>query len=164
MHFTELENYVNEANTKNTGQILNNISMPTQASAGYKHFVKRKHEMRSERLKSGIDKYGGEEFLNVPEDVLFNAHNSYVEYNSNGKVKKIVEKPNAFSSIYPEDVHINGHSSIWGSFFHDDFGWGYKCCLSFEKNRFCQGPEGREENKCRIVSINYLIILLIERY
>ena len=43
-----------------------------------------------------------------------------------------------------------GHSSVWGSFWHKQFGWGYKCCMSFAKyrpgDRKCRGEAGKQES------------------
>jgi len=35
-------------------------------------------------------------------------------------------------SKYEEDVYINNHTSVWGSFWANG-SWGYKCCHSFVK-------------------------------
>lgn len=48
-------------------------------------------------------------------------------------------------SKYEEDIHINGHSSVWGSYWHFHFGWGYRCCLSFNRNAKCRGEESKKE-------------------
>lgn len=44
--------------------------------------------------------------------------------------------------MYAEDVLINNHTSVWGSWWKD-FKWGYACCHSIVKNSFCTGEEGR---------------------
>ena len=33
-------------------------------------------------------------------------------------------------SKYEEDVFINDHTSVWGSWFNKHLGWGYHCCHS----------------------------------
>lgn len=48
-------------------------------------------------------------------------------------------------SKYHEDVYRNGHTTVWGSFYHKSFGWGYKCCHSFDKNSNCKGERGLKE-------------------
>jgi hypothetical protein len=49
-------------------------------------------------------------------------------------------------SRYEEDVHINGHISVWGSYWHPEFGWGFQCCYSFDKRTpKCRGEEGKVE-------------------
>ena len=42
-------------------------------------------------------------------------------------------------------MHLDGHSSVWGSYWHIKFGWGYKCCLSFDKKSKCRGEESKIE-------------------
>ena len=39
-----------------------------------------------------------------------------------------------------------GHTSAWGSFWHPNFGWGYKCCQSFVKGMPCGDQKAREES------------------
>jgi pre-mRNA-processing factor SLU7 len=152
MQFTQLEEFVKAGNEK-TSDELNNISMPTQAELFHRHVKDKKIKVRSDNLKRVLSKYGGEEHLEAPEEIknIGEVNNTYVEYNQNGKIKRAPEKRIENSSIYSEDVHTNGHSSVWGSFYNSDFGWGYKCCYSFEKNSFCQGIDGKKENKDRIV-------------
>ncbi|CAK8992548.1 unnamed protein product [Durusdinium trenchii] len=38
------------------------------------------------------------------------------------------------ASRYEEDVVPPGHSSVWGSFFSSQDGWGYACCRATDKN------------------------------
>lgn len=94
-----------------------------------------------------MEKYGGEEHLQVPPKSLLLAQTEeYIEYSRSGKVIKGVEKPKA-RSIYEEDVYINNHTTVWGSFWNAGR-WGYKCCKSFIKNSYCVGmqePEGYSE-------------------
>jgi pre-mRNA-processing factor SLU7 len=33
-------------------------------------------------------------------------------------------------SKYEEDVLINNHISVWGSWWNETLGWGYACCHS----------------------------------
>lgn len=94
-----------------------------------------------------MEKYGGEEHLHAPPKSLLLAQTEeYVEYSRSGKVIKGIEKPKA-RSIYEEDVYINNHTTIWGSYWNAGR-WGYKCCKSFIKNSYCVGmqePEGYSE-------------------
>lgn len=46
---------------------------------------------------------------------------------------------------YDENIFVNGHSSVWGSYWHPHLGWGYKCCYSFDKKSKCRGEEGKIE-------------------
>lgn len=46
-------------------------------------------------------------------------------------------------SKYEEDVYINNHTSIWGSWWNDHQ-WGYKCCKQTIRNSYCTGAAGIE--------------------
>ena len=46
-------------------------------------------------------------------------------------------------SKYEEDVYINNHTSVWGSFWEAGQ-WGYACCHSLIKNSYCTGKSGIE--------------------
>jgi len=45
-------------------------------------------------------------------------------------------------SKYPEDVFINGHTSVWGSYY-DDGKWGYACCKQTIKHSLCNNVGGK---------------------
>lgn len=46
-------------------------------------------------------------------------------------------------SKYEEDVYINNHTSVWGSWWKDHQ-WGYKCCKQTIRNSYCTGSAGIE--------------------
>ena len=46
-------------------------------------------------------------------------------------------------SRYPEDILINNHTSVWGSWWSNG-SWGYACCHQTTKNSFCTGEAGLE--------------------
>ena len=46
-------------------------------------------------------------------------------------------------SKYEEDVFINNHTSVWGSWWKDHQ-WGYKCCKQITRNSYCTGLAGIE--------------------
>jgi len=78
---------------------------------------------------------------------------AYEEFNPDGKLKQgQVKKGNQKEEIvsnksrYEEDVFRNGHTSVWGSYWHRHFGWGYQCCFSFDRDgEECKGVEGKKE-------------------
>ncbi|CEM06780.1 unnamed protein product [Vitrella brassicaformis CCMP3155] len=46
-------------------------------------------------------------------------------------------------SKYKEDVHVNGHTAVWGSYYDPDMQqWGYKCCRSTDRHAECTGRVG----------------------
>ncbi|XP_054717231.1 pre-mRNA-splicing factor SLU7-like [Uloborus diversus] len=125
------------------GVEVNLLAEPTKAELLHQEFDVKKEEVK-ESIKGGIvEKYGGEEYLNAPpKELIFAQTEHYVEYSRQGQVLKGDEKP-VVRSKYEEDVYINNHKSVWGSFWHD-FRWGYKCCRSFIKNSYCTGSAGIE--------------------
>jgi pre-mRNA-processing factor SLU7 len=46
-------------------------------------------------------------------------------------------------SKYEEDVYINNHTYVWGSWWKDHQ-WGYKCCKQMIRNSYCTGAAGIE--------------------
>lgn len=77
-----------------------------------------------------------------PEDVLLLAQTEqYVEYDAAGRVIKGQEVK--ARSRYEEDVYINNHSSVWGSWWSDGT-WGYACCHQTVKNSYCTGKAGEQ--------------------
>merc|ERR1711972_60669 len=41
-------------------------------------------------------------------------------------------------SGYKEDVHVRGHSTVWGSWYAtEDQRWGYVCCKSLDRQKRC---------------------------
>lgn len=86
--------------------------------------------------------YGGEEHLNVPSKSLLLAQTEdYVEYSRSGKIIKGQEQQ-IIKSRYEEDILINNHTLVWGSYWHSGH-WGYKCCHSLIKNSYCVGESGK---------------------
>lgn len=117
---------------------------------------KEREEAEKKRLahkKMLEDKYGVSE-SSIPahlRDVAITESEAYVEYDESGAIKgapKAVVK-----SKYAEDILINNHTSVWGSWW-SSFRWGYACCHSMVKNSYCTGEEGKtafeEANRLRI--------------
>ncbi|KAL8943048.1 MAG: hypothetical protein Q9211_001131 [Gyalolechia sp. 1 TL-2023] len=97
---------------------------------------------REAHRKQLLAKYGGEQYLqSTPlKDSALIESETYVEYDETGAIKgapKAVAK-----SKYPEDILVNNHSSVWGSWWKN-FTWGYACCHSTVKNSYCTGEEGK---------------------
>ncbi|KAL1918407.1 uncharacterized protein VTP21DRAFT_3067 [Calcarisporiella thermophila] len=116
---------------------------PTQAQLLHSEYVKKKEQLRASVHDSILAKYGGEEHLKAPpKELLLAQTENYVEYSRTGRVIKGQERAKA-KSKYQEDVLINNHTAVWGSFWADGR-WGYKCCRSFIKNSYCTGLEGIE--------------------
>ncbi|XP_068157234.1 LOW QUALITY PROTEIN: pre-mRNA-splicing factor Slu7 [Drosophila tropicalis] len=123
------------------------LAEPTKLELLQKEYEQKKEQFKSSTKTHIVEKYGGEEHLQAPPKSLLLAQTEeYIEYSRSGKIIKGVEKPKA-RSIYEEDVYINNHTTVWGSFWNAGR-WGYKCCKSFIKNSYCVGmqePEGFSE-------------------
>lgn len=98
-------------------------------------------ETKKEAQKKALqEKYGGQEYVKdrTGENAVVESER-FVEYDERGVVKGLVGKK--AKSQYPEDVLINNHTSVWGSWWHN-FVWGYACCHSTVKNSYCTGEDG----------------------
>ena len=97
-----------------------------------------KREAQRQKL---LEVYGGEQHLQPSRHREMNVieNEKYVEYDDTGvkRAPKVETK-----SKYPEDVFINNHTSVWGSWW-SNFRWGYSCCHSTIKNSYCTGEEGK---------------------
>ncbi|ETS84868.1 Pre-mRNA-splicing factor SLU7 [Pestalotiopsis fici W106-1] len=98
---------------------------------------------KAERIKALQDKYGGNQHA-MPaalRDIAVTESEAFVEYDEAGLIKGA---PRAIAkSKYAEDVFVNNHTSVWGSWW-SNFKWGYACCHSFIKNSYCTGEEGKQ--------------------
>lgn len=114
---------------------------PTEGEYLRKKQQKEAEEKKIADRKALLEKYGGGEHLqNTPvKNAAVTESERFVEYDEHGAIKG-AEKTIA-KSKYPEDVHINNHKSMWGSWWKD-FQWGYACCHSTVKNSYCTGEEG----------------------
>ncbi|XP_066505388.1 pre-mRNA-splicing factor SLU7 [Hoplias malabaricus] len=116
---------------------------PTKLELLHQSFKVKKEDFKKDQKQSILEKYGGEEHLDAPpRELLLAQTEQYVEYSRHGAVIKGQEKAVACSK-YEEDVLINNHTCIWGSFWKDG-SWGYKCCHSLVKQSYCTGEAGRK--------------------
>lgn len=125
---------------------------PTSGEYFRRKEEKERAEKREAQRKKLLESYGGEQHLQLqpPRDALPIESERYVEYNASGTIKGALRTET--KSKYPEDVLINNHISVWGSWWKD-FQWGYACCHSMVKNSYCTGEEGKlafeEANRIR---------------
>ena len=121
------------------------LAEPTKAEKLKVEYVGKKEEIKSSVAESILERYGGKEHLQAPPKALLLAQTEhYVEYSRSGKVIKGAEKP-IVCSRYEEDVYINNHSQVWGSFWKEGQ-WGYQCCFSLIQNSYCTGETGKSIN------------------
>ncbi|KAL9138327.1 MAG: hypothetical protein Q9175_000470 [Cornicularia normoerica] len=107
---------------------------------------------RETQRKMLLERYGGEQHLQPSQqrDTAVVENERYVEYDETGAIKGAAKAE--AKSKYPEDMFLNNHTSVWGSWW-SNFQWGYACCHSTIKNSYCTGEEGKlafeEANKIR---------------
>ncbi|XP_017329143.1 pre-mRNA-splicing factor SLU7 [Ictalurus punctatus] len=115
---------------------------PTKLELLHQSFRVKKEDFKDQQKEGILEKYGGEEHLDAPpRELLLAQTEDYVEYSRHGAVLKGQEKAIARSK-YEEDVLLNNHTCIWGSFWKDGI-WGYKCCHSLVKQSYCTGEAGK---------------------
>uniref|UniRef100_A0A2M4BHN9 Pre-mRNA-splicing factor SLU7 n=1 Tax=Anopheles marajoara TaxID=58244 RepID=A0A2M4BHN9_9DIPT len=118
------------------------LAEPTKLELLQKEYDTKKSQFKDEVKNKVLEQYGGEEHLKVPPKALLLAQTeNYVEYSRQGKIIKGQDKP-IIRSRYEEDVYINNHTTVWGSFWSNGT-WGYRCCESTIKNSYCVGDNGK---------------------
>ena len=111
------------------------------------YFLRKEKEKREKRQEAHkkllLEKYGGEQYLQPSSlrNLTVLENERYVEYDGSGAIRGT--SINVTKSKYLEDVYVNNHTSIWGSWWKD-FQWGYSCCRSIIRNSYCTGKEGRK--------------------
>lgn len=116
---------------------------PTAGAFLRKQEVEEAEKKRTEREKQLLEKYGGGDQKAMPSslrNMMITESETFVEYDDAGLIKGAPKKE--AKSKYTEDVLINNHKSVWGSWW-SNFKWGYACCHSFVKNSYCTGEEGK---------------------
>lgn len=150
--FEKAQKYAWESQEKSGNTNLHVQANPT---SGEYYRRKEQEEAEAKRLahrKMLADKYGGER-SSMPA-ALWEAgvveNERYVEYDERGQIKGAPKASN--TSKYKENVLINNHKSIWGSWW-SNFQWGFACCHSTTKNSYCTGDVGKkafEDEKMRL--------------
>ncbi|XP_043196909.1 pre-mRNA-splicing factor SLU7-like [Amphibalanus amphitrite] len=128
------------------------LAEPTKLEQLEREFRKKRSELKGAARGGLLEKYGGEEHLDAPpRELLLAQTEHYVEYSRQGKIVKGAEKE-VVRSQYEEDVYINNHTTVWGSYWRDGH-WGYKCCYSLIKNSYCTGEAGRAVNATDMLTL-----------
>jgi pre-mRNA-processing factor SLU7 len=131
-------------------------ALPSLAETMYASF-KAKKEALVRKQRSDVRERYGSAAANPAEDLpegaaaadpearralLMGQSEAYVEYDPRtGRVVRGAERPVA-RSRYEEDVHPGNHTSVWGSWWSPESGWGYSCCRQNLRNSYCTGREG----------------------
>lgn len=130
---------------------------PTSGEILRKRELAESEAKREAQRKALLEKYGGEEHLKAAplRDTAVIENENFVEYDETGAIKGAPKK--VVKSKYAEDVLINNHKSVWGSWWFN-FQWGYACCYSTVKNSYCTGEDGKRvfENSQRLAILDSL--------
>mmetsp|Transcript_7958 Transcript_7958/g.20097 ORF Transcript_7958/g.20097 Transcript_7958/m.20097 type:complete len:673 (-) Transcript_7958:36-2054(-) len=119
------------------GEKVHDTAQPTQALKMYQVFKQRSQDLKSQQQEELISKYGGQEHMEAPQELIYGQTDDYVEYARDGRVLKGRERAYV-KSKYEEDVLVGNHSSIWGSWFDPvTKAWGFACCHQCMKNAYC---------------------------
>lgn len=140
--FERAQTYAWETQERGDKDKLHLQANPTAGEISRKRKAEEDLQKKNAQKKMLLEKYGAQEDVraNPLKDAQITSNERYVEYDERGRVKgaaQVKEK-----SMYAEDVLVNNHSSVWGSWWKD-FKWGYACCNSVVKNSFCVGEEGK---------------------
>ncbi|EDV20114.1 Pre-mRNA-splicing factor SLU7 [Trichoplax sp. H2] len=142
----------------NKGVDVHVLAEPTKLELLRKEFNVRKDDFQDNKQKRILEKYGGEEHLDAPpRDMLLSQTENYVEYSRFGNMIKGQEKV-TIRSKYEEDILINNHKTVWGSYWKDGR-WGYACCHSFIKMSYCTGSLNQQS---RLEAVNEMLELPTE--
>ncbi|KAH6798632.1 Pre-mRNA splicing Prp18-interacting factor [Perilla frutescens var. frutescens] len=141
LEFKQLNIHAWEAFDK--GHDVHMQAAPSQAELLYKNFKINKESLKSHTKDKIMEKYGNAAADEVlPRELLLGQSEREVEYDRAGRIIKGQETALP-KSKYEEDVHINNHTSVWGSWWKDHQ-WGYKCCHQTVRNSYCTGTAGIE--------------------
>ncbi|EIW66761.1 hypothetical protein TREMEDRAFT_34550, partial [Tremella mesenterica DSM 1558] len=126
------------------GSTIHAQGNPTAGELLMKEFNQKKEVLKNTSKTSILAKYGGEEHLErLPKELLTGESGHYVEYSRSGQIVKGHEKAKVRSK-YDEDVYINNHTSVWGSWFDRSTAqWGFACCHSIISGSYCTGAAGK---------------------
>ncbi|GER49087.1 pre-mRNA-splicing factor SLU7 [Striga asiatica] len=150
LEFKQLNIHAWEAFDK--GHDVHMQAAPSQAELLYKNFKINKEKLKSQTKDKIMEKYGNAATDEVlPRELLLGQSEREVEYDRAGRIIKgqafdcseLYQEMSLPKSKYEEDVYINNHTSVWGSWWKDHQ-WGYKCCQQTVKNSYCTGVAGIE--------------------
>jgi hypothetical protein len=140
--FEKAQRYAWETQERGDKNKLHLQANPTSGEYYRKKELKEAEEKKAAQRKALMEKYGEQKQFHDERlrKAALTESERYVEYDERGAIKgapKVKAK-----SKYPEDVYINNHTSVWGSWWAN-FQWGYACCHSTVKNSYCTGEAGK---------------------
>ena len=140
--FEKAQRYAWEAQEKSGDTGMHLQANPTAGEFSRKRKEQEAQLQQQQHERMLLSKYGSDSNA-LPvglKDMAVTESEHFVEYDEAGLIKG-APKTIAHSK-YPEDVYLNNHTSIWGSWW-SNFQWGYDCCHSYVKNSYCTGEDGK---------------------
>ena len=140
--FEKAQRYAWEAQERGDKNKQHIQANPTSGEYFRKKELEERERKQEAHRKALLEKYGGTEYLKpaTAGALSITENERYVEYDESGGIKGAVKRDK--KSKYKEDVLINNHTSVWGSWWEKGR-WGYRCCHSTVKNSYCTGEEGK---------------------
>ena len=114
---------------------LNSVALPTLTEKIFQNVKNKRVSLTSGRMGELMRKYKASEQNGLPE----------VEEDEHEIVQAHLGGNRVARSRYEEDVIVNDHLSVWGSWYNVHLGWGYACCFSTDKMSYCSGVKGRKK-------------------
>lgn len=147
--------------------VLHPQANPSQAELLKRQFRSDQQGVKIAQKNKVLSKYGGEEYLDGKDGLgsvlekkvqgtgegssdratRFGVSTQIQDFSSNAKQEPVKQRYEAIPSKYQEDVFTNGHTTVWGSYFHKGaFTWGYADDHSLMRQSYCTGATGRQAN------------------
>eukprot|EP00584_Thalassiosira_punctigera_P007958 CAMPEP_0172539368 /NCGR_PEP_ID=MMETSP1067-20121228/10572_1 /TAXON_ID=265564 ORGANISM="Thalassiosira punctigera, Strain Tpunct2005C2" /NCGR_SAMPLE_ID=MMETSP1067 /ASSEMBLY_ACC=CAM_ASM_000444 /LENGTH=692 /DNA_ID=CAMNT_0013325039 /DNA_START=9 /DNA_END=2087 /DNA_ORIENTATION=- len=147
---------------------------PSKAELMRRRVESRGVDLKEKKRRAVLDRYGGEEYLDAssgaanksadasapPKESLeeratrFGVSHTEQEYGRDGRLASAgasgslkLKKRAPIPCKYEENMYPNGHTAVWGSYFHKGaFSWGYADDHSLIRSSYGTGPNGRIAN------------------
>lgn len=131
------------------GDLVHVQAEPSRTELLKKRFAVDKRDLEGERAAQILDRYGNAAVQDaIPEERALRTFaattEAYREYQPDGRLAAAAARSAVVaSSKYAEDVYVNNHTAVWGSFFcRNTFEWGYADDRSTRRNSYSTGLVG----------------------
>jgi pre-mRNA-processing factor SLU7 len=129
---------------KKYGSELNSVAMPTLTELLHKKAQAQTTLQRGKKFEEIAKRYGGANHFTERIEDLIASKDNYVEYDEMGKIINHNLSQKQGKSKYPEDIYPQDHTSVWGSWWNKELGWGFACCHGTDRNAICPGDKGKK--------------------
>lgn len=143
LNFMEQERFTWNLVSKGNSEI-NSYATPLLAERMFKESQKKSKMLHGENFEKTSERYGGTEYFKVPVNNLLIQQDRYVEYDQHGKVITKGMSQEVGKSRYLEDSYPSDHTSVWGSWWNRELGWGFSCCHGTDRNAVCLSDRGKK--------------------